>query len=192
MPDLFQTAVEKDAVARAIRTRRSIQLFRPEKPEPALVRQAVDLARWAPNHKLTEPWRFYVLGELSSRRLAERNAELVRADLGDGAAENKLKRWLGIPGWLALTCRKTEDSFREREDYAACCCAAQNMMLFLWTHGVGMKWTTGPVTRDPEFFKILDISDQKEFVVSLFMYGYPADTPVTERAGVEEHLVVLG
>ncbi|GMQ81334.1 MAG: nitroreductase [Rhodothermia bacterium] len=191
MNDLFPTAVERESVVRAIRTRRSIQLFHPEKPDSALIRQAVDLARWAPNHKLTEPWRFYVLGEESSRRIAERNAELVQADRGDVAAENKLKRWLGIPGWLALTCIKSDDSFRDKEDYAACCCAAQNMMLFLWAHGVGMKWTTGPVTRDSGFYNILGISEKKEFVVSLFVYGFPAETPATERAVVDEHFKLL-
>ena len=191
MDDLFPTAIERETVIRAIRTRRSIQLFRPDRPDSALIRQAVDLARWAPNHRLTEPWRFYFLGEVSSRRIAERNAELVQADRGDAAAKNKLKRWLGIPGWLALTCKKSDDSFREREDYAACCCAAQNMMLFLWAHGVGMKWTTGPVTRDPEFYNILGISEEKEFVVSLFMFGFPAETPATKRAAVHEHFKIL-
>ncbi|MCH8123517.1 MAG: nitroreductase [Bacteroidetes bacterium] len=191
MTDLFPTAIEKDAVSRVIRTRRSILIFLPEKPDSALIEQAIDLARWAPNHKLTEPWRFYDLGPESHRRVAELNAELVRAERGDGAAKNKLNRWLGIPGWLALTCKKSDDSFREKEDYAACCGAAQNMMLFLWAHGVGMKWSTGPVTRDPEFYNILGISEEREFVVSLFMYGYPAKTPDPKRADVREHFTLL-
>ncbi len=46
----------------AIRTRRTIKAFAPEPVDPATLHALFELARWAPNHHLTEPWRFRVLG----------------------------------------------------------------------------------------------------------------------------------
>ena len=66
-------------VAELIRSRRTIHEFR-EAPAPAgLVRKAIDLARWAPNHHLTEPWRFYLLGPETAAAIARLNAEIVTA-----------------------------------------------------------------------------------------------------------------
>ena len=51
-------AMSADGAADLVRARRTIHDFRKESAPPALVRKALDLARWAPNHHLTEPWRF--------------------------------------------------------------------------------------------------------------------------------------
>lgn len=185
-----ETRTAAQAVAAVIEGRRAVQLFDAEKKVPAaLVRRAVDLARWAPNHKLTQPWRFYLLGPETARGIAHLNAALVRAKQGDGAAENKLARWLGIPGWLLVTHTRTDDAFRSQEDYAACACAVQNLQLYLWSEGVGTKWTTGAVTRDARFFDLVGVDPAAESVVGLLWYGYPAALPTPPpRRPVEDVL----
>ena len=105
---------------------------------------AVDAAQWAPNHRRAEPWRFHLLGEEAIRRVCELNAELVRAKKGDAAAEKKLQRWLAMPGWLVCTCVGSGEGLddpqgKAREDYAACCCAIQNLCLSLHASGLGSK-----------------------------------------------------
>jgi nitroreductase len=187
---LFSTA-ETAAVERVLLERRSIQKFQTGAVDPALVRRGIEAACLAPNHKLTEPWRFYLIGEEAAKAVVARNTEMVRAEKGDGAAANKQARWSEIPHWLVLTCRKSRDAFREKEDYAACCCAAENLMLFLWAHGVGSKWTTGPVTRDGQFFEILGISPEREIVVSLLQYGFPAVVPAPQRGPVDDFIRVV-
>ncbi|MBO6575709.1 MAG: nitroreductase [Rhodothermales bacterium] len=164
-----------------LRTRRTVHNFEPRKVDLAIVREAVDSARWAPNHKLTEPWEFVLIGGETAAAISERNAEMLRETKGEARAAHKLARWRAIPNWMLLTCRRSDDAFREQEDYAACCCAAQNFMLSLWARGIGSKWGTGPVTRDSEFFKLVGINPAEQFVVGLFFFGYPADEPRSVR-----------
>jgi len=185
------SAADALVVERAIYTRRSIQNFIPGRVDPALVRRAVELACRAPNHKLTEPWRFYMLGEETAAKIVSRNTEMVRIEKGEAAAANKQARWSEIPHWLVVTCRRSEDAFREKEDYAACCCAAMSIMLFLWANGVGMKWTTGPVIRDAAFFGIVGVRPDSEFVVGLYQYGFAAEIPQAHRSPAEDFLTEL-
>ncbi len=180
------------ATAALIRSRRTIHLFAPELPPRAKLWAALDLARWAPNHRLTEPWRFYVLGRATAGAVARLNAEIVAEKHGPKAAQTKLDRWLAMPGWLVVTARIAEDPRITQENYAACCCAIQNMQLYLWSEGIGMKWGTGPVTRDPRFFDLLGIDPEEEQLVGMFWYGYPAEVPQTQRKPIEEFITELG
>ena len=61
-------------------------------------------------------------------------------------ARRKAERWAEIPGWVVVTCAVADDELTRLEDYAACCCAIHNFSLYLWATGVGMKWSTGPIT----------------------------------------------
>jgi hypothetical protein len=54
---------------------------------------------------------------------------------------------------------------------------------------VGTKWGTGPVTRDPEFFRLVGVDPAERFTVGLFWYGYPAATPAALRGPAEVRLL---
>ena len=179
------------AAARLIRSRRTIHDFTMEEAPREKVLAAIDLARWAPNHHATEPWHFYLLGTETAVAIAQLNAELVEAKNGAEAAAAKLERWSAMPGWLVVTCDKSDDPVRAREDYASCACAIQNMMLYLWDEGIGVKWTTGAVTRDPRFYDIIWADPEVEEVVGLLWYGYPEEVPMIRRKEVDEILVTL-
>ncbi|MGE0384445.1 MAG: nitroreductase [Gammaproteobacteria bacterium] len=180
-----------DTIKDIIRNRRTVHDFKPELPPRELVLEAIDLARWAPNHKMTEPWHFYLLGPETADAICELNADIVRAGKGEAAAAEKLARWKSVPGWLLVTCENSQDAVRAKEDYAACCCAIQNLQLALWSAGVGVKWTTGKVSRDPKFYEIAWIDPERETVVGLLWYGYPAEVGQTVRKPVAEVLVEL-
>ena len=181
----------QSAVAAAVRSRRTIHSFEPRLPPAALIRDSLALACWAPNHHRTEPWRFAVLGPDTARRVAELNAELVRLKSGEEVAAAKLRRWCEMPGWLVVTCQRSEDAQREREDYAATCCVLQNLGLLLWEAGIGMKWTTGKVTRDPRFMALVGADPAQESCVGLVWYGYPSEVPTQARRPLPELLRVL-
>ena len=180
-----------------LRTRRTINSFEPDLPSnwEKDLREAIESAIYAPNHKRTEPWRFHLLGPKAIRRICELNAEIVAEKKGKEAGEKKLKRWLQMPGWVVVTCRSKIQSSGDndgdavsqvtmedpaglqREDYAACCCAVQNFCLSLHNAGMGTKWTTGPVNFDPRFNEIvgLENSDEmNEYVVGTIWFGTPA------------------
>lgn len=180
---------ESDLVADVIRSRRTIHLFESKRtPSKEEILTAIDLARWAPNHHLTEPWRFYLLGPSTANAVARLNAELLAKERGEPAGKAKLERWLSVPGWMIVTCRRSSDDLREQEDYAACCCAVQNLQLYLWSRGIGVKWTTGNVTRTDRFFEIVGIDPTTERLVAMLWYGFPADIPRPPRKPVKEIL----
>ncbi|MGQ0657144.1 MAG: nitroreductase family protein [Chromatiales bacterium] len=191
MNDDSRTMPPPQAVATLLRGRRTIEDFKDVLPRRELILRALDAARWAPNHHVTEPWHFYLLGRATATAIAELNAAMIAARGDIEAAEQARKRWLAIPGWLVLTCENSEDPRRAREDFAACCCAAQNMMLYLWSEGIGVKWTTGKVTRDPRFYDLIWVDPAQETVVGLYRYGYPAEIPQVARKPVEAFLVDL-
>jgi nitroreductase len=178
--------IELNKIADALRERRTVHEFKPQVPPLETITTAIELARWAPNHHRSEPWHFYLLDRNSADRISNLNAEILRASKGDKIAEIKRKRWSQMPGWLVVSCANSEDSLRAREDYAACACAVQNMSLYLWEAGIGMKWTTGAITRDPRFFDIVGMDFSAVSVVGLFWYGYPEIVPTQHRKSTEE------
>ena len=191
---MSNTTIEQDdssTVAQVIRHRRTINFFKEGTPPRELILKAIDLARWVPNHHLSEPWRFYLLSEQCKKTIVELNAKLVADSKGLDAAEAKRQRWSAIPGWLVVTCARSQDELRAREDYAACCCAVYAMCLYLWSKGVGTKWTTGDVTRDPRFYDAIWTDPEVENVVAMIWYGYPAEVPVTVRKPVSEIVVEI-
>ena len=175
------TISETSDIKEVISSRRTIHNFKPTPPPREILLEAIDLARWAPNHKLTEPWKFYILGPQSISRIAHFNADLVLQKKGQAAADNKRARWLSVPTMVIVSYTKCGNPFREKEDYAATCCAVQNMTLSLWSKGVGVKWSTSKVIRQPEFYNIIGISPEEEEVVGLFFCGYPDEIPVSHR-----------
>lgn len=177
------------SLSNLIRSRRTIGSFRPEAPSREIVESAIEVASWAPNHKKTEPWRVYWLGPETARAVIDLNSRLIESKKGLQEAEAKRKSWNAVPGWLLVTCLRTDDLFRHEEDYAACCCFVQNLMLALWSNGIGTKWSTGDVTRDPFFFQCLEIDVQRERVVGLIWYGYPAVIPEQSRKPPSTFLV---
>jgi len=180
------------SIADTIKDRRTIHRFKSrEKPSMEMIQMALEHATWAPNHQMTQPWHFYLIGSETAERICQLNAELVRVKQGDKVAGMKLRRWREIPGWLLLSCDKGGDDCRNEEDYAACCCAAQNLSLYLWEKGVGMKWTTGTVTRDQRIYDIMRIDRERQKIVGLFWYGYPEDIPQKTRRPLDESLIIL-
>ncbi len=140
---------------------------------------------------LTEPWHVYLLGPETADAVARLNADLVTATKGARAGQAKLERWRGIPGWIVVTCENTDDPLQAQEDYAACCCAIQNLSLYLWNEGIGVKWTTGAVTRHPDFYDLIWVEPEYETVVGMLWYGYPAEIPRTPRKPVQQIMVML-
>ena len=79
-----------------------------------------------------------------------------------------------------------QDDQNEKEDYASVCCAIQNFSLYVSEAGLASKWATGPVTRDSRFYDLLNIDEEREFIVALIWYGYPKITPTQHRKDVKE------
>ncbi len=177
--------------AELIRGRRTIDLYLQTPVPGELVRDAIETAIWAPNHHVTEPWRFYLLGEEAKTRCLDLCYDIVSATKGEEKAAFKRRSWSEKPGWLVVTCERSDDELRQREDYGACCAAVQNLLLYLWKVGLGSKWTTGPITRDDRFAEIVGFDPAQAFVVGLIWFGYAKVTPEQSRRPLAEVLETL-
>lgn len=173
-------------IAEGIRNRRTVKLFLKRPVSRQLVLDAIEVARWAPNHHVTEPWHFYVLGPETIAEAVELTRIVTTEGKGEKMGDFKAASAAERPGWLVVTCRVTDDELMQREDYASCACAIQNFMLYLSAAGVASKWSTGAVTRDDRFLRLLGIDPEEEFVVGLIWYGYAKVTPGQRRKDVAE------
>jgi nitroreductase len=150
----------------ALLTRRTIFRYRDEPVPEAALERAFEAARWAPNHKLTEPWRFYVVGNQTKHALGAIAARLAEAKCQDRNAdeiarqvERAQNKILQVPALVVVTqVRTPDDDFREKEDYAAVSLAIHNLVLSLWADGLGSQWSTGGITRDDSSYEALSIS----------------------------------
>jgi nitroreductase len=155
-------------------------------PEGALAR-AVEAAVAAPNHRMTEPWRFVQVGPGARQQLLEISAALKAAASGaplNANALEKLRAKMLTPSELLVVCQvKADDPEVAREDYAAIACSVYGAMLSLWSEGVGSKWSTGEVTTDERTYTCLGIDPGREEIVGFVWVGYAAkpDIPKPRR-----------
>lgn len=181
-----------------IRTRRSVaqaKLVGGHALDHREVVEAVESARWAPNHKRTEPWRFFLLDEGRKGRLADLWGEqLERTGSAPERAAAKRDDWANAPGVVIVTAtsRTEADEVMRLEDYAATACAVQNLCLHLWSKGIATKWSTAGVTQHEGFWPLLGHVEQPADtrVVAVLFYGLVEDAPKAHRKlGVAEVLV---
>jgi nitroreductase len=148
-------------VEEAIRTRRTHKAFAPEPLPRELIDELLELARWAPNHHLTNPWRFRVLGP-------ETLEQLKRAAGPEGAA--KLDR---APTLIAVTARVTgEGPVQDEEDLAATAAATYAVLLAAHGRGLAGYWRTPDVLRTAAGREALEFGADERFV-ALIHLGWP-------------------
>ena len=121
-------------IEEAIRTRRTHKAYGPEAVPRETLDELFELARWAPNHHLTSPWRFRVLGPESLGRL--------KAEAGEGA--DKLAR---APTLVVASVVQTGDPERDEEDLCAAACAIYIVLLGAHARGLANYWRTPGVLR---------------------------------------------
>jgi nitroreductase len=166
----------------AIRSRRTHKAYRPEPVGRAHLEELFELARWAPNHHLTNPWRFRVIGPRALQRLKS------AADALEGGSGGKLER---APTLVAVTAQQTGDPLQDREDLLATAVAAYVVLLAAHDRGLAGYWRTPAVLRDPAGRSALGIADGEE-VVGLLYLGHPRqEQPAPERAPVADFVDYL-
>jgi len=178
-------------LAERIRGRRTVALFLQTPVDRRVILDAIEVARWAPNHHVTEPWHFYLLGEKTMRENVELIRQIVTENKDADKGDFKAKAAEAIPGWLVLTCERSGDETLQQENYASCCCAMQNLMLYLSEAGIGSKWATGAVAEDKRLFDMIGANHAQEFVVGILRYGYAKITPTQTRKDVADIVTEL-
>lgn len=185
-------------VLAAIRRRRSIGRMTPEAPDRSLIERILEAGTWAPNHHLTEPWRFFVLEGDARMRLGEVMGQIAAShelclETGRVAAERAAAKPLRAPWVIAIAVEPADNpSIPEIEEIAAGCAAAQNMLLAADALGLGAIWRSGWITFEPEIKAFFGLSPRAQMLGFLYI-GYPAMTPpVRERKDIAEVTTWMG
>ena len=182
------------SVYEAIHNRRMNNDFSDMVPSQAALQRMLDAAVWAPNHRLTNPWRFYVLekqGEARAR-VAQLAYDNQFARSGDHEnAEGSRKRVLDAPALIYVYSIPGDNEEMTRENYAAACCAVQNLLLAAVAEGLAGDWSTGNVTRHPQLAETLGAEPDWMMVGALFI-GQPSRPSASVRTPADEVTAWLG
>jgi nitroreductase len=122
----------------AIRTRRTHKVYGSRPVPRETLEELLELARWAPNHNLTNPWRFRVLGPDS--------LAAVKQAAGPDAAV-KLDR---APTLVVASQVRSDDAIQDEEDLCAVAAAISYVLLGAHSRGLAGYWRTPAVLRTPE------------------------------------------
>jgi nitroreductase len=163
----------------AIRTRRTHKAYGAQPVDRALLDELLDLARWAPNHHLTNPWRFRVLGPQAL-------AHLKQAAGPDAAG--KLDR---APTLVAVSVVQTGDPVADEEDLCAAACAAYIVLLAAHGRGLAGYWRTPAVLRTAEGRAALEIGDDEHVIGLLHLGPARQEQRPPERAPAEDVIAYL-
>jgi nitroreductase len=168
-------------VEKAIRTRRTHKAFAATEIAPELLDELIELARWAPNHHLTNPWRFRLLGPRTRERLME------LAEAREAGSAVKLRR---APTLIAVSARQSGEAARDREDLLATGVAAYLVLLTAHARGLAGYWRTVPLLDTPEGRSALHLGDE-ETPVGLLYLGHPVqEQRVPDRAALDEGILL--
>jgi nitroreductase len=166
-------------VETAIRTRRTHKAYGAEPVPPDELEELLALARFAPNHHLTEPWRFRVLGPETLERLIA---------AGEPSEASKLRR---APTLVVASATLTGDEHQNREDLLATACAVYAVLLAAHGRGLASYWRTPKVLSTPEGRAAVGLPDDEE-LVALIHLGRPVTSPpAKERRPPAEYIELL-
>jgi nitroreductase len=159
-------------VEEAIRTRRTHKAYRRAPVDRATLDELFDLARWAPNHHLTNPWRFRVIGPHALDRL-----KLA----AEPDAAPKLDR---APTLVVCSCALGGDPVADEEDLHASAIAAYIVLLAAHARGLAGYWRTPAVLRSAEGAAAVGLGPDERFVALIHLGEPVQDRPAPERAPI--------
>jgi nitroreductase len=165
-------------VETAIRTRRTHKSYQSEPVDRTTLEELLELARWAPNHHLTQPWRFRVLGPETFARL--------QAVAGEVEAI-KLER---APTLVVASARLSGDEHQDREDLLATACAVYVVLLAAHARGLASYWRTPAVLAEAAGRAAVGLADEEQFV-ALIHLGHPAGPALARKREPPEQYVTF-
>jgi nitroreductase len=169
----------------AIRDRRSVKRFTPRPVAREEIETMLAAAVLAPNHRLTQPWRFYVLGPDArygyGHALGDRKAKkLENAEAAQAMRETVATEHRTLPAMIAVSVIGNENPEIAEEDYAAAMMAVQNLMLSAIELGLGTAIKSGAILNDPAAKNAMTIGDG-ERVIAIIHVGEPAETVAARK-----------
>ena len=162
-------------------SRRSIREFTPREVTRAEIEFLLEHAVTAPNHRLTQPWKFFVLGPEARRAYGIALGARKAKKLEDPIAAEQLRQKIGeehavLPLMIAVAISQNENPEIREEDYAAGMMAVQNIAIAAVSLGLGTHIKSGAVMDDPNARAAIGVADGYR-VIALMNVGEPANVP---------------
>jgi nitroreductase len=181
-------------VLRAMSMRRSIKRFTDRAVSRAEIERLLEVAALAPNHKMTQPWRFYVLGPRARRAYGEALGARKARKLDDPAAAAQVAAKVAseneaLPTMIAVAMKVSEDPEQLREDFAATFMGVQNLCLAAVSAGLGTHIKTGAIMDDPAARAAVGVSED-ERIVAIVNLGEPDQVPAPKSRTPAAELTV--
>jgi nitroreductase len=161
--------------------RRSIKRFTDRPVTRAEIETMLDAAVLAPNHRLTEPWRFYVLGpdarEAYGLAVGIRKARKIEDPEAARALRDRVaSEHRALPCMIAVAVVQSDNPETADEDYAATMMGVQNLALTAVELGLGTAIRTGAVMGDAAARTAAGVAEN-ERIVAIVNVGEPAEVP---------------
>ena len=159
--------------------RRTHKAFAPEPVDRETVLSLLALARFAPNHHLTQPWRFRVVGPAALERLKEAG--------GPGEAV-KLDR---APTLVVVSAALSGDLVQDEEDLCAVAAATTLVLLGATERGLASYWRTPGVLRTARGREAVGVPRGERVLGLIHLGGVEREPAPREREPVETYVAFL-
>jgi nitroreductase len=164
----------------AIRTRRTIGKSTGEVSRETIT-ELIEAATWAPNHKLTQPWRFTVvtgsarerLGEVWGREAAAKADSAAR----DAVMEGESKKPMRAPAVIVVSTRTDPNPVTAEEDLTATAAAVQNLLLAAHAKGLSAAWKTGKIVYNAAVKRFLGIDETDRVIAFVYLGAVAKEEP---------------
>jgi nitroreductase len=169
----------------AIHGRRTVKKFTGRTISRQEIEQLIAAATQAPNHRLTNPWRFYVLGPDARQAYGLALGERKAKKQTDPAKAAELKATVAaehraLPAMIVVALVETQDPEQRDEDYAATMMGVQNIMLQAMEMGLGTAIKTGAIMADPAARAAAGVPEGQR-IVAVINVGEPSETPAAKN-----------
>ena len=184
-----------DTIQNTIVSRRTIRKFHPDDIPLHTIVDILEDAKWAPNHKLREPWEVMLYKGDGKGHLIEHIQEsIARTEFDEERAERKKEKMnqfiRNIPIHLVVTVKAATTEKERHEDFAATCAFIQNIQLLSWAKGLGVVWKTNGFIFDPTFRDAMGL-EPGDVIVGILHIGKPAFIPnPKERKSIKNKLTI--
>ena len=153
-----------------IKQTRTVHNYQKSSVDINILTECLSLSLMAPNHRLSMPWKFKLVGQKMRTQLAQLQIQMK----GKSTTEDIQKthdQFLN-PAFLLVPYLEKKEDHLYKEDYATLSCSIQLLALSLRQHDLSYKWSTGKITKASETYQLLNIDETKYQIEGWIWIGH--------------------
>lgn len=182
-----------------IQSRRTVLDYKPDKIDRNTLLELFEIASYAPNHHMKEPWKIRLYEDEARSKFGEKIVDsYIRLGLLKTFDGNKLRKarisynkfFKSVPHHALFYMEKEDGGgYVDDENYAAVCAFIQNFQLAAWNLGIGTMWTAKATLMDKIFIKDIGLNPVVHRLVAVVQIGYPNKIPKAKHRTLIKHAI---